>query len=244
VTGAGEVAVIAGASGAIGSALVDRLLAEGGTVIGVLRDADRVPGRWRPEARFELCVGDVTSPQLVDEVAAVVAGRPVRLLANLAKTTEQGRLSVVPPERLALGVDAKAGGLLRLVRACEAELLRGARVIGFGGRLGYDPDPGAPTTSVANAALANLVRQLARELGPRGVTAHVIAPGAVDGPDRSRPVEGGLSRRDQLAARTPIGRLPSAEEVVDATLALLGVAGDLLNGGSLLLDGGQRTSIP
>lgn len=241
---AGQVAVIAGAAGGIGSVLVDRLLGDGATVIGIVRDPERVPERWRSEPRFEACVADVVAPMLIPEVAGAVDGRPVRFLANLAKLPEAGHVGTVAPERLALAVDTKVGGLLRLVRAAEGSLVTGARVVGFGGRLGYDPDAAAPASSIANAALASLVRQLAADLGPRGVTAHVVAPGAVDGPERDAAVPGGGTRRDQLAARTPIGRLARPDEVVDATLALLRSSGDLLNGGTILLDGGQRTAVP
>lgn len=237
-------AVIAGATGAIGSALVRGLLAAGTPVIGFARSAEGLR-QFSGTAAFEGHVADVTDAEFPRAVAEAVAGRPVRLVVNLTRLPEAGDVQEVAPDLLARGVDVKVGGLLRLLRGCDGQLIAGSRVIGFGGRLGYDPDPGAPIASVANSALASLVRQLGRELGPRGVTAHVVAPGPVDTDGRTSSSAGivGASRArgEQL---NPLGRLPGPDEVVAATLALLGAAGDLLNGGTLLLDGGRRTSLP
>lgn len=171
-------AVVVGASGAIGTALVRHLLAAEVPVLGLARRAEGLEP-FAGAAAFEGRVTDVTDPGFTATVAAAVGDRPVRLAVNLARVPEAGDLQAVDAQLLARGVEVKVTGLLRLVRACDPRLVAGSRIIGFGGRLGYDPDPRAPIASVANAALASLVRQLGRELGPRGVTAHVVAPGPV-----------------------------------------------------------------
>ena len=245
----GRVHIVAGAGGRLGGAIVDRLLVRGATVIAV----NRTPRRLEPSAggqaagRLEPCVADLSDDAAVGTVGAAIAGRPVGLVVNATRSLTPGAVLDVSPAAIAAAVDLKVGGLLRLVHAADATLAEGARLVAVGGRLGYDPDPLASAASIANAAVANLVRQLAAALGPRGVTTHVIAPGAVahapsdDGPTTAL---GHAASTTEHAAGTPLGRLPTPADVAWAVDLLLAPEAAFLNGGSLILDGGRRTAIP
>jgi NAD(P)-dependent dehydrogenase (short-subunit alcohol dehydrogenase family) len=233
--------VVAGAAGAIGSAVTRRLLDRGQTVIGVGRDTDRLAAVVAHD-RLEKCEADLTDDAAVAAIATAVADRPVAMVVNATRPAAAGSVKEIAPSTVAAAVELKVSGLLRLVRATEHSLLPGGRIIAIGGRLGYDPDPETAAAGIANAAVANLVRQLALAYGPRGVTAHVVAPGAVDSPRMRAENPGGSLER--LAAHSPLGRLPTVDDVTWAVLMLAEPGADHLNGGSLLLDGGRRSAIP
>lgn len=251
-TWAPRVHVVAGATGRIGAALVERLLAHGkDDVVGVARRTvglERLASRHRK--RFRPCATDLADDVATDDLRAAVGDRRVGLVVNAARSSTPGGIDQVRAGDLARAVDLKAGGLLRLVRGADAGLGDGSRIVAVGGRLGYDADPGAAAAGLANAAVALLVRQLAHHLGPRGVSCHVVAPGAVAGSE-GLPVagvdpRGGADRHLPAVspATSPLGRLPTVEDVVWLITTLTEPSAVFLNGGSLILDGGRRTAVP
>lgn len=240
--------LVAGVTGKLGGAIADRLLARGGTVLGVGRTREPLDAAVeRAAGRLEACVTDIRSDDAVEQIREAIAGRPICMIVNAARPAAPGGVLDVPPSAVAEAVDVKAGGLLRLVRAADAALGEGGRIVALGGRLGYDPDPRAAAAGVANAAVANLVRQLAMVYGPRGVTAHVVAPGAVQSTGLDRPslsALGHVTSTPDHVSQTPLGRLPSPTDVAWAVDLLLEPEAAFLNGGSLIFDGGRRTAIP
>ena len=306
----GELAVVVGASGALGGAIAARLLAEGLTVIGVARGAtgqrpdagdaaggdaagDAAGGAAGGAARgdatsgagggaagggaggnaasgaagggaagsgagaagssaaMEWCAADIGSDDAVAAVAAAVGDRPVRMVVQAAGLPAAGPLATIEPDALGRAVALKCGGLLRLVRAVDGHLQPGARVVALGGHYGIEPAPYACAAGVTNAALANLVRQLATAYGPRGVTAHLVAPGPADTPrlralsrqaaeTRGVPVDTVLAER---AAESPLGRLVTPAEVAWAVATLLAPEAAALDGSALSLDVGARRGI-
>ena len=275
-TVSGEVAVVVGASGALGGAIAARLLAEGLTVIGVARGATGQrpdagdaaggdatsgaagggaagggAGTAGSSAAMEWCAADIGSDDAVAAVAAAVGDRPVRMVVQAAGLPAAGPLATIEPDALGRAVALKCGGLLRLVRAVDGHLQPGARLVALGGHYGIEPAPYACAAGVTNAALANLVRQLATAYGPRGVTAHLVAPGPADTPrlralsrqaaeTRGVPVDTVLAER---AAESPLGRLVTPAEVAWAVATLLAPEAAALDGSALSLDVGARRGI-
>ncbi|MGI5132615.1 SDR family oxidoreductase [Pseudonocardia sp. CA-107938] len=231
-------AVVVGVSGALGSAIATRLRSAGLDVVGVARGA-------------EDCRADIGSDDAIAAIAAAVDGRPVRMVVQAAGLPAAGPLATVEPDALGRAVALKCGGLLRLVRAVDGQLSRGSRIVALGGHFGSEPAPYACAAGVTNAALANLVRQLADAYGPRGVTAHLVAPGPADTPRlrglaEAAAVERGIAVEEVLAERaaeSPLGRLVTPEEVAWAVVALLAPEADALLGSTLALDMGARRGI-
>jgi NAD(P)-dependent dehydrogenase (short-subunit alcohol dehydrogenase family) len=239
------IAVVVGASGALGSAIADRLGKEGLSVVAVSRSGG--PG---PLA----CAADIGSDDAVGAIADAVAAAgdgPVRMVVQAAGLPAAGPVETIVPDALGHAVALKAGGLLRLIRAVDERLERGARIVALGGHYGIEPAPYACAAGVTNAALANLVRQLAIAYGPRGITTHLVAPGPADTPrlrglsekaaaQRGVPVEQVLAER---AAESPLGRLVTPEEVAWSVAMLLAPEADALLGSTLSLDVGARRGI-
>lgn len=246
-----EWAVVVGAAGAIGSGIVERFSGRGFGVVLVGRSEETLEALAHDRPGMVVCPVDIRDDESIAVIRAAIGG-PVRIAVNAAAAPMGGSVLEVAPDALLDAIDVKVNGTLRLVRAVGEHLVEDSRIVVLGGNLGYDPIPEAATAGVGNAALANLMRQLSRALGPRGVTCHVVAPGPVwterlqtllQDSARSR----GVSESavvDEFRDRSPIGHLVTVDEVVWAVDLLLAPEARSLAGGTLLLDGGQRTSVP
>lgn len=237
-------AVVVGASGALGSAIADRLATDGLHVVAVARTPPAGPG-W--------CAADIGSDDAVPAVASAVADAPapVRMVVQAAGLPAAGPLDRIEPDALGRAVALKCGGLLRLVRAVDDRLAEGSRIVALGGHFGIEPAPYACAAGVTNAALANLVRQLSVAYGPRGVTAHLVAPGPADTPrlrglSQDAADARGVTLDDVLAERaaeSPLGRLVTPGDVAWAVATLLDPHAAALAGSTLSLDVGARRGI-
>ena len=246
-----ELAVVAGATGAFGKAMVDRLAAAGLGVVAVARSVDslaalrdRVPG-------LVACAADIADDAAIEAIAAAV-DRPVRMVVHGPGVAVAGGILTAPTGSMVDAVNIKVGGLLRLTRAVDGRLAAGSRIVAIGGHYGFEPTAYAASAGVANAALANVVRQLSLAYGPRGVTAHLIAPGPAD-TERLRRVAAdraalrGISVDEVMAgmlAESSIGRFTTPEQVAWAVSILLAPEADAMTGSSLMLDSGRRRGLP
>jgi NAD(P)-dependent dehydrogenase (short-subunit alcohol dehydrogenase family) len=228
-----------------------RLAADGLCVVAVARHgaalqalASQVPG-LRP------CVPDIADDSAIEALRSQLDA-PVRLVVQGAGVATAGGVLAVPTAAVVDAVNIKVGGMLRLVRAVDEHLVRGSRLVAIGGHYGFEPSAYAATAGVANAALANLIRQLSWAYGERGVTAHLVAPGPAD-TERVHRVAAARGQRDGLAteavldqmrAESAIGAFTTPEQVAWAMSLLLAPEADALAGGTLFMDAGRRRGLP
>jgi NAD(P)-dependent dehydrogenase (short-subunit alcohol dehydrogenase family) len=244
-------AIVVGASGSFGQAIVGRLLARGLDVLAVARTADSLDALRRLYPAVRCCVADIGQDSAIETIRAQI-GATVRMVVHGPGVPVAGGAAQVPTSAVSEAVNLKVNGFLRLVRAADARLGAGSRLVAIGGHYGFEPTAYAATAGIANAALANLVRQLSWTYGPRGVTAHLIAPGPAD-TERlrkvaaARAVQGGTTVDAVLAemkADSAIGALTTAEQVAWAVGLLLDPEADALAGSTLMLDSGRRKGLP
>ena len=246
-----ELAVVVGATGAFGQAIVSRLAAAGLGVVAVARRADSLNALKAQVPGLVACTADISSDSSIEAIADAV-DRPVRMVVHGPGVAVAGGILAAPTGSMVDAVNIKVGGLLRLVRAVDGRLSAGSRIVAIGGHYGFEPPAYAAAAGVANAALVNVTRQLSLAYGPRGVTAHLIAPGPADTP-RLRKVAAdraalrGISVDEVLAemlADSSIGRFTTPEQVAWATAMLLDPEADSMTGSSLMLDSGRRRGLP
>lgn len=243
-------AVVVGASGLLGSAIVRRLRSADLDVVAVAREVTALRDLADADDGIIACPADIGSFSSEARIRAAVPG-PVRMVVQAAGLPPAGPVDSVEPDSLGAGVTLKVGGLLRLVRSVDERLGPRSRVVALGGHYGSEPAPYASLAGITNAALANAVRQLAIAYGPRGVTVHLIAPGPVDSPRLHRLLTGQAERLgvtmqtllDQRRAESPLGRLITPEEVAWAVGLLLDPEADVLHGSTLGLDMGARKGL-
>src|SRR3990172_12798481 len=136
-------AVVAGATGALGSAISEAL--RGGlTVLGLARHGGHRPDLMEVDLRDEHSVASVR-----DRIVGVV-----RALVHVAGPPLAGGVTDVDTGSVLEAVDVKVNGLLRLVRAVDHRLAVGSRIVAVTGHLGYDPVPASVGGGGAKAAPA------------------------------------------------------------------------------------------
>jgi NAD(P)-dependent dehydrogenase (short-subunit alcohol dehydrogenase family) len=248
------IAVVVGATGAIGTVVARRLAAEGLQVLAVARSADALQRLAQDGSGIVACEADIASEASIDAIQAALqplAG-PVRIAVQGAGVATAGGVLTASTAAVVQAVDIKVGGMMRLARAVDARLAPGSRLVAIGGHYGFEPSAYAATAGVANAALANLMRQLSWACGPRGVTAHLVAPGPAD-TERlyrvaaARAEQAGLSRAqvlDRMRTESAIGAFTTPQQIAWAIGLLLAPEADALAGGTLFMDAGRRKGLP
>ena len=244
-----ELAVVSGATGALGSAIVACLRSAGLAVVAVARSQPDLERLASGDMGIVPVAADLSDDAAVTTLATAIDGR-VRIVVHAAGLPPSGTVETITPDEITRGMDVKVGGLVRLLRSVEAHLGEGSRIVVLGGHYGYEPSAAAPLAGMVNAALGNLTRALADHWGPRGVTVHLIAPGPVESPRMQAIAERTATRRaggatsedvlDEYRAGSPLGRLTTIEEVAWAVGVLLAPEAAALHGATLSLDVGRR----
>ena len=247
-----ETAVVVGVTGAFGTVIAQRLVAAGLTVVGVARDGKALEAlRDLHGPAFVPCTASIGDDCAILSIADSLPDAPVAMVVHSVGLPVAGGVADAPPGTLTAACNLKAAGFVRLVRAVEPRLRRGSRLVAIGGHYGFEPSPYAATAGVANAALANLVRQMSWAYGPRGITAHLLAPGPAD-TDRLRKVARARADRagtpldeeyEAMRADSAIHAFTTPEQVAWAVSLLLDPEADALAGSTLGLDSGRRHGI-
>ncbi|MEO0318073.1 MAG: hypothetical protein RL404_1750 [Pseudomonadota bacterium] len=246
-----ELAIVIGASGAMGQVIAGQLAADGYQVLAVARDRAALERLADSHAGVRPVAADIADDAAIDTLRAAIDG-PVRAVIHGPGVATAGGVLTAPISALTDAVNIKVGGLVRAVRAADSQLRQGSRLIAIGGHYGFEPSAYAATAGVANAALANLVRQLSWAYGPRKITAHLIAPGPAD-TERLRRVATERATRDgvqlddvleTMRGESAIGAFTTPEQIAWAVQMLLSPNADALAGSTLFMDAGRRRGIP
>ncbi|GAC1619631.1 MAG: 3-oxoacyl-ACP reductase FabG [Nevskia sp.] len=247
-----EAAIVVGATGAMGRAIVRRLAAKGLRVIAVARTAESLQALSAGSPNIVACAADIAQDSAIAAIRAAVGTSPVRLVVHGPGVATAGGVMNAPTAAVVEAVNIKVGGMMRLARAVDAQLVRGARLVAIGGHYGFEPTAYAATAGVANAALANLMRQYSWAYGGRGITAHLIAPGPAD-TERLRRIAVARGERDGIGAEavlaemrkeSALGAFTTVEQIAWAVALLLDPEADALAGGTLVMDAGRRRGLP
>lgn len=116
----------------------------------------------------------------------------------------------------------------------------GGRIIFVSATLHYIGTPFQTHVVAAKAAVDALAGNAAIELGPRGITSNVIAPGPIAGTEGMERLSSEEARKNPLVQKAvPVGRYGLVKEIADATVYLFSDAGNYVNGETLIVDGGS-----
>jgi len=240
----GKVALVTGGSRGIGAAVAERLAADGADVAVTYREredgARRVAARVQAIGRRALpLAADGTDTRAVraavDRTAAEL-GRLDILVAN-AGMYPYGPIEDVTPEELNRTLALHVSGVFVAAQAAVRHMEDGGRVITIGSCFADRvPIPGITLYAMSKAALGGLVRGLARDLGPRGITANVVHPGPVDTDMNPADSEGA----EPQIAQTALGRFGDATEIAATVAHLAGPGGRWVTGAEIAVDGGTN----
>jgi 3-oxoacyl-[acyl-carrier protein] reductase len=183
---------------------------------------------------------DVTDSASVDAAfgeAEEMLGGPVEVLVANAGITKDGLLMRMSDEDWDSVVDTNLAGAFRCVRRASTGMirLRRGRIVLISSVVGLYGGPGQANYAASKAGLVGLARSITRELGGRGITANVVAPGFIE-----TDMTAALPEETQKTykAAIPAGRFASPEEVAAAVRFLAGPDAAYISGAVLPVDGG------
>jgi 3-oxoacyl-[acyl-carrier protein] reductase len=143
----------------------------------------------------------------------------------------------MPEDAFTSVLDANLTGAWRVTQRATRGMMKGrfGRLIYISSVVGLTGAPGQANYAASKAGLIGLARSVARELGGRGVTANVVAPGYVD-TDMTADLSD--KRREEMLAAIPVGRTAKPEEIAKAVAFLASDDAAYITGAVLPVDGG------
>lgn len=228
-------AIVTGAMSGIGRATAELILASGGTVLGI----DRTAEGWEAPG-FTARVADITDPVSLnaafDDAATLLGGTPDALI-HCAGIYRHKPLLELSAEEWEQVMAVNSTGSFHAAQAAARVMGPGAIVlltsVAYG--RGDEVEPGA-AYAASKGAVVSLTRQLAVELGARGIRVNAVAPGVIDTPMTT--IVNDEVATAALIRHLPGRRLGTAEDVATACVFLAGGASPYITGTVLPVDGG------
>ena len=183
---------------------------------------------------------DVTDSASVDAAftqAEELLGGPIEVLVANAGITKDGLLMRMSDEDFDTVIDTNLAGAFRCARRASKGMirLRRGRIILISSVVGLYGGPGQANYSASKAGLVGLARSITRELGGRGITANVVAPGFIE-TDMTAVLPDETRKTYQSAI--PAGRFATPEEVAAAVRFLASTEAAYSSGAVIPVDGG------
>ncbi|EIM00397.1 3-oxoacyl-ACP reductase FabG [Rhodanobacter denitrificans] len=238
----GEIALVTGASRGIGAAIADELAALGATVIGT---ATSEGGAAAIGARLAAHGGhgrvlNVTDGAAVEGLIDGIAKEfgAVSILVNNAGITRDQLLLRMKDEDWQAILDTNLTSVYRTSKAVLRGMMkaRKGRIISIASVIGLTGNPGQSNYAAAKAGIIAFSKSLAREIGSRGITVNVVAPGFIDTDmTRALPEESKQALLGQIA----LGRLGEAVDIAKAVGFLASPAAAYITGETLHVNGGM-----
>ena len=236
----GRVALVTGASRGIGQATAAWLKAMGADVFGTATSQKGADAISTSLGEGRGLVLNVTDGEAIAEVISEIGKQasPVVILVNNAAITRDQLLMRLKDEEWDEVIDTNLRGVMRTTRACLRGMLKArfGRIINISSVVGYSGNPGQANYAAAKAGVAGFTRSVAHEVGSRGITANVVAPGFID-TDMTRELDD--SQRERLQSGIPLGRLGQVDDVAACVGFLASEASGYMTGQTLHVNGGM-----
>jgi len=225
--------LVTGGNRGIGLAIARTFAAAGDNVVITNRSGE--PPTGLRAVRCE--VTDSASVNAAFDEAEHLLGGPVEVLVANAGITRDGLIMRMSDEDFDTVLDTNLAGAFRCVRrACKGMIrLRRGRIVLISSVVGLYGSPGQTNYASSKAGLVGLARSISRELGGRGITANVVAPGFVA--TEMTDVLAEEVRKSYLAS-IPAGRFATAEEVAQVVRFVASPDAAYITGAVIPVDGG------
>ncbi len=228
----GRVVLVTGGNRGIGFAIAERFVREGYRVAVTARSGEGPAGTLTVRA-------DVTDAASVDAAFTEVEEQlgPIEVLVANAGITKDTLLMRMSEEDFDSVVATNLGGTFRVVKRASKGMLRArfGRIILISSVVGLYGSAGQTNYAASKSALVGFARSLTRELGGRGITANVIAPGFIETDMTAELPE---ETQAQYKASIPVGRFATADEVAGVVTWLAGDDAAYVSGAVIPVDGG------
>ena len=238
----GEIVLVTGASRGIGAAVADELAAQGATVIGT---ATSEAGAAAIGERLKASGGhgrvlDVVDPGAIEALIDAIGNEfgAISILVNNAGITRDNLLMRMKDEDWQAILDTN---LTSVYRSCKAVMrgmmkARRGRIVNIASVIGVTGNAGQANYAAAKAGVIAFSKSLAKEIGSRGVTVNVVAPGFIS-TDMTRDLP--EASREALVGQIALGRLGEPTDIARAVAFLAGPGASYITGETLHVNGGM-----
>ena len=238
-----RVSIVTGASRGIGRAIAKRLAKDGRHVVAVARNAEQLNALAAEVAAeggsCEARTCDMADGQAVQRMVEEVTEKHGRLdiLVNNAGITKDGLLMRMSDQDFDDVMNVNLRSVFIACRAAARPMIRGkfGRIVNIGSVSGVEGNKGQANYSAAKAGLIGLSKSVAKELGSKGVTANVVAPGFVE-TDMTAFL--GPEDKKKVSEHITVGRLGVPEDIAAAVGYLAADDAGYITGQVLVVDGG------
>ena len=225
--------LVTGGNRGIGEAVARRLLDDGHQVVVTSRSGDPVDG-------LDVVACEITDGDSVDAAftaAEGILGGPVEALVANAGVTRDTLLMRMSDEDFEAVVDTNLAGTFRCVRRAVTAMVRArsGRIVLLSSVVGLYGSPGQVNYAASKAGLVGMARSVTRELGARGITANVVAPGFVETDMTAELPE---KTQKEYQAAIPARRFARPDEVAGAVSFLVSENAGYISGAVIPVDGG------
>ena len=237
----GEIALVTGASRGIGASIASTLAAAGAHVVGTATSqagADGISAALGDKGR-----GIVLNVSDEDSVAAALKdvqgteGSP-SILVNNAGITRDNLLMRMKQDEWDDVMAANLTGVYRLSKGCLRGMMKAkkGRIINIASVVAIMGNPGQANYAASKAGMIGFSKSLAREIGSRGITVNVVAPGFIDTDMTKELAE---AKRAAMLGQVPLGHLGESDDIANAVLFLASQGGAYITGETLHVNGGM-----
>jgi 3-oxoacyl-[acyl-carrier protein] reductase len=224
--------LITGGNRGIGYALAEEFIAQGHRVAVTARSGEGPQGSLTVRA-------DVTDGASLDAAYAEVESQlgPVEVLVANAGITKDTLVMRMTDEEFDSVVDTNLGGTFKVVKRAVKGMLKArfGRIILISSVVGLYGSAGQVNYSSSKSALVGMARSLTRELGARGITANVVAPGFIETDMTAALPE---EQQEQYRKNIPAGRFAQPSEVAKVCAWLASDDAGYISGAVIPVDGG------
>ena len=237
----GKTALITGASGGIGAAIARALHSQGAvvTLSGTRADALESLAAELGE-RAHVCPADLRDPTAPDALVAAAekAAGPLDILVNNAGFTRDMLAMRMKDEDWQAVLDVDLTAPFRLARAAMRGMLRrrAGRIIGIASIVGTTGNAGQANYAAAKAGLVGMTKALAQEVGSRGITVNIVAPGFIE---TAMTDALNAEQKAKLTGAIPLGRMGQPADVAAAVAYLASAEAGWVTGATLHVNGGM-----
>lgn len=239
---AGEIALVTGASRGIGAAIADELAAQGATVIGTATSeagAAKIGERLAAEGGHGRVL-DVSQPGAIEALIDAIAAEfgAISILVNNAGITRDNLLMRMKDEDWQAILDTNLTSVYRSSKAVMRGMMkaRRGRIINIASVIGVTGNAGQANYAAAKAGIIAFSKSLAKEIGSRGVTVNVVAPGFI-ATDMTRDLP--EASKQALTEQIALGRLGEPADIARAVAFLAGPSAAYITGETLHVNGGM-----
>jgi 3-oxoacyl-[acyl-carrier protein] reductase len=235
----GKTALVTGAARGIGAAIAQRLAAEGALVTALDCLAFDAPSDASWSGRIDAMQADLADPAVPARLVERYATRPLDFLINNAGIGNSRAIDQTTDDDWARYLDINLGAAFRMCRDLLPVLTPGhAAIVNMTSVFGLVGFPRSLPYSVSKAGLAQMTRQLAADLGPRGIRVNGIAPGVIETDLTRERIQTNTWYQDIMCKTTALPRTGTPADVAGAAAFLCSDDAAFINGHILVVDGG------